>query len=87
MRMCFKIITGFLILTGALYSGAKFIDKDTLEVVAKGKARKTGSPMRDQTSCKEAGRNEAMRIAIETLVDMNWPNVKGNPAPEPGDHA
>lgn len=60
-----------------LLAGAKFINADTLRVTATGKARKTDSNLRDQTHCKEAALIEAQRIAIETLVDMNWPNVKG----------
>lgn len=66
-----------LCFTAGVFAKAKFINKDTLEVTAPGKARKSGSATRDESSCKEAARNEALRIAIETLVDMNWPNVKG----------
>ncbi len=66
-----------LVLTSAVFAKAKFINKDTLEVVAQGKAQKSGSATRDEAGCKEAARSEALRIAIETLVDMNWPNVKG----------
>jgi hypothetical protein len=71
------LVLGVLLLSPAIFGAAKFLNKDTLEVIAQGKARKSGSAMRDESSCKEAARNEALRIAIETLVDMNWPNVKG----------
>ena len=70
-------VMSFFVLSSGLFAKAKFINKDTLEVTAQGKARKSGSHVRDESSCKEAARSEALRIAIETLVDMNWPNVKG----------
>lgn len=77
MKLNTILLTGFLALPLAVYAGAKFIDSDTLEVTAKGKARKAASATQTESGCKEAARNEALRIAIETLVDMNWPNVKG----------
>lgn len=77
MKLRNLFVITLLALTPALSAKAKFINKDTLEVTAPGKARKSGSHTRDESSCKEAARNEALRIAIETLVDMNWPNVKG----------
>ena len=77
MKLKYAFCGLFLILPLALSAAAKFIDKETLEVVAQGKAQKSDSAMRDEMRCKEAARSEALRIAIETLVDMNWPNVKG----------
>ncbi len=66
-----------LLLVLHAFAGVKFINKDTLQVVAHGRSKKSGSQMRDQANCKEAARNEAMRLAIEALVDKNWPNVQG----------
>ncbi|MBN8219368.1 MAG: hypothetical protein J0L53_00510 [Spirochaetes bacterium] len=77
MKVRHLFIVGFVVLSSGIGAKAKFINKDTLEVTAPGKARKSGSAMRDESSCKEAARSEALRIAIETLVDMNWPNVRG----------
>lgn len=77
MKVFILVAVGFMVLSSGIWAKAQFINKDTLEVTAPGKARKSGSVTRDESSCKEAARSEALRIAIETLVDMNWPNVKG----------
>lgn len=77
MKVFILVAVGFMVLSSGIWAKAQFINKDTLEVTAQGKARKSGSAMRDESSCKEAARSEALRIAIETLVDMNWPNVRG----------
>lgn len=77
MKLWRLFVPGLLASSLGLSAAAKFIDKDTLEVTAQGKAQKSGSSVRDASRCQEAARVEAQRIAIETLVDLQWPNVKG----------
>ena len=66
-----------LLLPAMLLAESRFIDEDTLEIIATGKAGKTGKPAFEKAACTDAARQMGSVEAIEVLVDKGWENVKG----------
>lgn len=76
-----KIFTILIIL--ALYSCSStkpkngFIDDDTYVFFVEARGSKTDSETKNRATCLSAARTMASTVAIESLINKGWDNVKG----------